>query len=122
LFTPIGRHIQFFGLAGSALDWKTPPKSQIVHDRKGASYTMAPTTSYTAAPLKGPINLPPLPMMVHVTAPATLPAGYTFEATINDDESKIINVEVVRNVTRDTQGLFIDSACLMRTFTRPTFV
>lgn len=56
---------------------------------------MAPTTSYTAAPLKGPINLPPLPMMVHVTAPATLPAGYTFEAMINDDESKIINVEVV---------------------------
>lgn len=41
-----------------------------------------------------------LPMMVHVTAPATLPSGYTFEAAINDDESKIINVEVVRQQVR----------------------
>jgi hypothetical protein len=56
-------------------------------------------TSYTAAPdsEKGDLTLPPLPLMVHVTAPATLPAGYTFEAAINNDESKIINVEVVRS-------------------------
>lgn len=37
-----------------------------------------------------------LPIMIHVTAPATLPGGYTFEAAINGDESKIVNVEVVR--------------------------
>ena len=35
-----------------------------------------------------------LPLMIHVTAPATLPAGYTFEAAINGDESKLVNVEV----------------------------
>lgn len=37
-----------------------------------------------------------LPMMIHVTAPATLPAGYTFEAAINGDEAKLVTVEVVR--------------------------
>jgi hypothetical protein len=37
-----------------------------------------------------------LPMMVHVTAPATLPAGYTFEAEINGDPSKLFTCEVVR--------------------------
>ena len=39
---------------------------------------------------------PDLPMMVHVTAPATLPAGYTFEAEINGDPTKLFNCEVVR--------------------------
>jgi hypothetical protein len=36
-----------------------------------------------------------LPMMIHVTAPATLPAGYTFETAINGDEAKLVNIEVV---------------------------
>ena len=39
---------------------------------------------------------PDLPMMVHVTAPATLPAGYTFEAEINGDPNKLFTCEVVR--------------------------
>jgi hypothetical protein len=39
---------------------------------------------------------PKLPLMIHVTAPATLPAGYTFEAQINGDEHKIVTIEVVR--------------------------
>ena len=39
---------------------------------------------------------PDLPMMVHVTAPATLPAGYTFEAEINGDPKKLFTCEVVR--------------------------
>lgn len=33
-------------------------------------------------------------MMVHVTAPASLPAGYTFEAEINGDPDKIFTCEV----------------------------
>jgi hypothetical protein len=37
-----------------------------------------------------------LPMMIHVTAPTTLPAGYTFEAYINDDPTKKFICEVVR--------------------------
>jgi hypothetical protein len=37
-----------------------------------------------------------LPLMVHVTAPATLPAGYTFEAELNGNAEKIFNCEVVR--------------------------
>jgi hypothetical protein len=40
---------------------------------------------------------PDLPMMVHVTAPATLPAGYTFEAEINGDPTKLFTCEVVRH-------------------------
>lgn len=46
--------------------------------------------SYSQAPAG-----PKLPLMIHVTAPATLPAGYTFEAQINGDESKIATIEVV---------------------------
>ena len=38
----------------------------------------------------------PLPMMIHVTAPSDLPAGYTFEALINDDPTKKFICEVVR--------------------------
>jgi hypothetical protein len=38
--------------------------------------------------------------MIHVTAPATLPAGYTFEAQINGDESKMVLIEVVRGINR----------------------
>lgn len=36
-----------------------------------------------------------LPMMVHVIAPASLPAGYTFEAEINGDNQKTFTCEVV---------------------------
>jgi Cys-rich protein (TIGR01571 family) len=35
-----------------------------------------------------------LPMMIHVTAPATLSAGYTFEAEINGDPKKVFTVAV----------------------------
>lgn len=35
-----------------------------------------------------------LPMLVHVTAPASLPAGYTFEAEINGNPEQIITCEV----------------------------
>ena len=35
------------------------------------------------------------PLMVHVTAPASLPAGYTFEALINDDPDRPFTCEVV---------------------------
>ena len=37
-----------------------------------------------------------LPIMVHVTAPASLPAGYTFEAEINGDPDKVFTCDVVR--------------------------
>jgi hypothetical protein len=52
----------------------------------------------TTAPNTTTTNLirPDLPMMVHVTAPATLPAGYTFEAEINGDPTKLFTCEVVR--------------------------
>lgn len=36
------------------------------------------------------------PLMVTVTAPATLPAGYTFEALLNDDPNRPFICEVVR--------------------------
>jgi hypothetical protein len=36
------------------------------------------------------------PLMVSVTAPASLPAGYTFEALLNDDPSRPFLCEVVR--------------------------
>mmetsp|Transcript_7633 Transcript_7633/g.9989 ORF Transcript_7633/g.9989 Transcript_7633/m.9989 type:complete len:263 (+) Transcript_7633:116-904(+) len=35
-----------------------------------------------------------IPMLVHVTAPASLPAGYTFEAEINGNPEQIITCEV----------------------------
>ena len=50
-----------------------------------------------------------LPLMIHVTAPATLPAGYTFEAAINGDESKIVNIEVVRRQERERER---ERACI----------
>ena len=37
----------------------------------------------------------PLPILVHVTAPASLPAGYTFEAELNGDKTRTFTVEVV---------------------------
>lgn len=36
-----------------------------------------------------------LPLMIHVTAPATLPAGYAFEAEINGDPEKVFTCLVV---------------------------
>jgi hypothetical protein len=39
-----------------------------------------------------------LPVLVHVTAPATLPAGYTFEAFVNGDPNRTFTAEVVRSL------------------------
>ena len=38
------------------------------------------------------------PVMVHVTAPADLPAGYTFEALLNGDPERTFTAVVVRNI------------------------
>ena len=46
-----------------------------------------------AAPLNAEGGSPPV--LVHVTAPATLPAGYTFEAQLNEDPERTFTVEVV---------------------------
>jgi hypothetical protein len=56
------------------------------------SLTMASTAASTPLNPGGDV----LPIMVHVTAPATLPAGYTFEAELNGDPDKVFNCEVVR--------------------------
>ena len=37
-----------------------------------------------------------IPLQVYVTAPATLAAGYTFEALVNDDPDRPFTCEVVR--------------------------
>ena len=49
-----------------------------------------------------------VPMMVHVTAPASLPGGYTFEALINDDPDKTFTCEVVRHT------MFFPSPAIMK--------
>ena len=46
-----------------------------------------------AQPLN-PVGL--IPVMVHVTAPADLPAGYTFEALLNGDPERTFTAVVVR--------------------------
>jgi hypothetical protein len=51
-------------------------------------------SSASSAPLNPDGDV--LPIMVHVTAPATLPAGYTFEAELNGDPALVFNCEVVR--------------------------
>ena len=38
------------------------------------------------------------PLMVRVRAPATLPAGYTFEANLNDDPNRPFICEVVSSL------------------------
>jgi hypothetical protein len=38
------------------------------------------------------------PLMVHVRAPANLPAGYTFEALLNDNPDRPFTCEVVRSI------------------------
>ena len=55
-------------------------------------------TTASSAPLN-PDGDGRLPVLVHVTAPSTLPAGYTFEAEINGDPNKVFTCEVVRNHT-----------------------
>ena len=42
-----------------------------------------------------------LPIMVHVRAPSTLPAGYTFEAEINGNPEKVFTCEVVSRIDAD---------------------
>ena len=42
-----------------------------------------------------------LPLMISVTAPSTLPAGYTFEAFVNDDKQRPFTCEVVRRFFRN---------------------
>jgi hypothetical protein len=66
----------------------------IVHPER----TMAAQTSETpyASATSSDVVRPDLPIMVHVTAPATLPAGYTFEAEINGDPNKLFTCHVVR--------------------------
>lgn len=54
------------------------------------------TSSASSAPLN-PDEDGSLPMLVHVTAPASLPAGYTFEGEINGDPNKVFTCEVVSN-------------------------
>ena len=43
-----------------------------------------------------------LPLMISVTAPSTLPAGYTFEAFVNDDKQRPFTCEVVRRFVLET--------------------
>lgn len=53
-----------------------------------------------------------LPLMVHVTAPASLAAGYTFEAEINGDPDKVFTCEVVRVFLAFSMLLFTSDWCL----------
>ena len=57
--------------------------------------TMAPTEnpSEKTQPLYPEASKAPI--LLHVTAPATLPSGYTFEANINGDPDRTFTVEVV---------------------------
>lgn len=54
-------------------------------------------TSEKANPLYPDVSTPAL--MIHVVAPAALPAGYTFDAEINEDPDRTFTVEVVGPVT-----------------------
>lgn len=47
------------------------------------------------------------PMMVYVTAPADMPAGYTFDAELNGDKNRTFTVEVVRSFVRSFVFLFM---------------
>ena len=44
-----------------------------------------------------------LPILVHVTAPATLAEGYTFEANVNNDPNKVFNCTVPEGGVREGQ-------------------
>eukprot|EP00522_Entomoneis_paludosa_P014477 CAMPEP_0172439976 /NCGR_PEP_ID=MMETSP1065-20121228/796_1 /TAXON_ID=265537 /ORGANISM="Amphiprora paludosa, Strain CCMP125" /LENGTH=319 /DNA_ID=CAMNT_0013188749 /DNA_START=7 /DNA_END=967 /DNA_ORIENTATION=- len=54
---------------------------------------LSPTNAQTGSAPLNP-NEDDIPMLVHVTAPATLPAGYTFEAEINGNPEHVITCEV----------------------------
>jgi hypothetical protein len=66
--------------------------------------------------------------MVHVTAPAALPAGYTFEALVNDDPDRPFTCEVVgqdsilehvaKNANRPSRG---DDSCHVMRSMRSTY-
>ena len=59
--------------------------------------TMAPI--YIPADKAQPLNSVGLiPIMVHVTAPADLPAGYTFEALLNGNPERTFTAVVVRTI------------------------
>ena len=60
---------------------------------------MASTEGAGSAPLNP--NGEDVPMMVHVTAPATLAQGYTFEANINNDPDKVFNCTVPEGGVRE---------------------
>jgi len=60
-----------------------------------------------------------LPLMIHVTAPATLPAGYTFEAEINGDPAKLCTVQVPAGGVEEGQ-VFL--APLAKTYDGPRLV
>lgn len=54
-------------------------------------------TAYVSAEKSAPLNPNGVaPVMVHVTAPANLPEGYTFEANLNGDPNRTFTVQVVR--------------------------
>jgi hypothetical protein len=54
-----------------------------------------------------------IPLMVHVTAPATLPAGYTFEALVNDDPDRPFTCEVVRRTGPCSQQRLLGWNCVL---------
>ena len=52
-------------------------------------------TDYKAADDGAVTSASAPPMMVHVVAPSSLPAGYSFEANLNNDPERTFTVEVV---------------------------
>lgn len=47
------------------------------------------------------------PIMVHVTAPSTLPGGYKFDAHINDDPNKVFSCEVPDGGVKEGQVFLV---------------
>lgn len=48
-----------------------------------------------------------LPLMINVTAPSTLPAGYTFEAYVNDDKMRPFTCEVPEGGVTEGQDFMV---------------
>jgi len=48
-----------------------------------------------------------VPLMVNVMAPSTLPAGYTFEAYVNDDKTRPFTCEVPEGGIREGQSFLV---------------
>lgn len=48
-----------------------------------------------------------LPLMINVTAPSTLPAGYTFEAYVNDDKMRPFTCEVPQGGVQEGQDFLV---------------